>query len=175
MNALPLWLIALSWIAKLVLAILIGLSVWSVSIMWDRRKVFLETKAGTLFDGVKNAIKASGSKDPEKIQLAYRGFIAPEKAKLENGFTALATLASNAPFIGLFGTVLGIIEAFGELAVLKSDTTQIMASISVALIATAVGLLVAIPAGIAYNIYLRKLKLLLLEVEAMRDTWLAGQ
>jgi biopolymer transport protein ExbB len=74
----------------------------------------------------------------------------------------LGTLGNNAPFIGLFGTVLGIIRAFADLAVANKAGTNtagtVMAGISEALVATAVGLFVAIPAVLAYNIFQRLLK-----------------
>lgn len=172
-NTLPLWLVGIGWITKLILVLLIGLSVWSVSIMWDRKKVFEKTKSKNLFKGAEKAMEEVSKNSHENLDRAYKSYISLEKTKLENGFTALATLASNAPFIGLFGTVLGIIQAFGALAVMKSDSTQIMASISEALVATAIGLLVAIPAGIAYNIFLRKLKVIMQECESLRDEYIS--
>jgi biopolymer transport protein ExbB/TolQ len=66
----------------------------------------------------------------------------------------LATLASNAPYIGLFGTVLGIVRSFRDLAANMTEASSaVMAGIAEALIATAVGLVVAIPAVIAFNIF----------------------
>ena len=74
--------------------------------------------------------------------------------KLENGTTFLATTASAVPFIGLFGTVWGIMNAFHSLAFAKSTSIQAVApGISEALVATAVGLAAAIPASIAYNYF----------------------
>ena len=74
----------------------------------------------------------------------------------------LGTLGSNAPFVGLFGTVLGIIKAFHDLGAVnvKGAAVQqtVMAGISEALVATAVGLAVAIPAVVAYNGFQRWLK-----------------
>ncbi len=82
-----------------------------------------------------------------------------ERLKMERGLPFLGTLGNNAPFIGLFGTVLGIIKAFHDLAVSGSGgPSVVMAGISEALIATAVGLLVAIPAVIAYNYFQRRIK-----------------
>lgn len=82
-----------------------------------------------------------------------------ERLVMEKGLSFLGTLGNNAPFIGLFGTVLGIIKAFHDLA--KSGSggpSVVMAGISEALIATAIGLLVAIPAVIAYNFFQRRIK-----------------
>lgn len=75
-----------------------------------------------------------------------------EAVKLERGLTFLASTASSAPFIGLFGTVWGIMNAFHGLGVSKSNTIQAVApGISEALVATAIGLAAAIPAAVAYN------------------------
>ncbi len=82
-----------------------------------------------------------------------------EIRKLEFGNTFLATVATAAPFIGLFGTVWGIMVAFQGLSAVKSTTLQAVApGISEALIATAVGLAAAIPASIAYNFFAVKVK-----------------
>ncbi len=92
------------------------------------------------------------------IQVAESAFI-PEKERLEKGLTLLGTLGNNAPFIGLLGTVLGIIKAFADLAISShAGPRVVMAGISEALVATAVGLFVAIPSVIAFNIYRRKIK-----------------
>ena len=79
---------------------------------------------------------------------------ARERMALERRLGILGTLGNNAPFIGLFGTVLGIIKAFADLARNQGQggAAVVMAGISEALVATAVGLLVAIPAVIAFNI-----------------------
>ncbi len=77
-----------------------------------------------------------------------------ESVKLERGITFLATTASAAPFIGLFGTVWGIMNAFHSLGFAKATTIQAVApGISEALVATAVGLAAAIPAAIAFNFF----------------------
>lgn len=77
-----------------------------------------------------------------------------EAVKLERGVTFLATTASAAPFIGLFGTVWGIMNAFHSLGFAKATTIQAVApGISEALVATAVGLAAAIPAAIAFNFF----------------------
>jgi biopolymer transport protein ExbB/TolQ len=81
------------------------------------------------------------------------------KQGLDHGLVILGTLGNNAPFIGLFGTVLGIIEAFNSLAEnTGGGPSVVMAGISEALVATAVGLLVAIPAVIAFNASQRVVK-----------------
>ncbi len=82
-------------------------------------------------------------------------------------------MGSNAPFIGLFGTVLGIIQAFGVLASSPSGSASVMAALAEALVATAVGLLVAIPAGVAFNYFSRNIKTLISDCEAARDLYLS--
>lgn len=82
-----------------------------------------------------------------------------ERINSERYLVILGTLGNNAPFIGLFGTVLGIIKAFNDLAIAgQAGPKVVMSGISEALIATAVGLLVAIPAVIAYNFFQRLIK-----------------
>jgi biopolymer transport protein ExbB/TolQ len=74
--------------------------------------------------------------------------------QLNRGLNFLGTLGANAPFIGLFGTVLGIIHAFKDLALAEGGGgPAVMAGIAEALVATAVGLLVAIPAVVMYNFF----------------------
>lgn len=88
----------------------------------------------------------------------------------ENRLSVLATIGSNSPFIGLFGTVLGIMKAFHDLSQQAGAAAQtVTAGISEALVATAVGLLVAIPAVIAYNLFQKKVKTALNEAEAMKS------
>ena len=73
-------------------------------------------------------------------------------SKISNGFTFLATVGSTAPFIGLFGTVWGIMNSFQSIAISRNTSLAIVApGIAEALFATALGLLAAIPAVIAYN------------------------
>lgn len=96
---------------------------------------------------------------------------ASEKLRLERNLGFLGTVGSNAPFIGLFGTVLEILRVFhllGERGVTSGeDASGIMTGISEALVATAIGLLVAIPAVIAYNALTRKVKRVLAQADAL--------
>jgi biopolymer transport protein ExbB/TolQ len=98
----------------------------------------------------------------QKDELEKRAFtrLDMEYANLEKRLGVLATLGSISPFIGLFGTVIGIIHSFNALAV--SDVTnyaQVMSGIADALFATAAGLLVAVPAVLFYNYFMKKLRL----------------
>lgn len=79
-----------------------------------------------------------------------------ERLRYERGLAFLGTLGSNAPFVGLFGTVLGIVRAFHDLAgATAQGTTAVMEGIAEALVATGVGLLVALPAVASYNAFAR--------------------
>jgi len=113
--------------------------------------------------GIQARVLASGldaAKDgTASAEEAISGTLVFEKSKAERGLLVLGTVGSNAPFIGLFGTVLGIIKAFHDLAAAQSEATEaVMAGISEALVATAIGLMVAIPAVILYNGFQQKVK-----------------
>lgn len=96
---------------------------------------------------------------PESVEDRVSGALGRERARYERRLGFLATLASNAPYIGLFGTVLGIIRAFRDMASNMTDASSaVMAGIAEALVATAVGLLVAIPAIVAYNAFKGRVK-----------------
>ena len=108
---------------------------------------------------------------------AMAGAAALQRMKLEKRLVFLGTLGNNAPFVGLLGTVIGIVQAFDELGkAAKAQTTQIastiapqtvMTSIAEALVATAIGLLVAIPAVAAYNTFQRLIKSTLANTEVL--------
>ena len=106
-------------------------------------------------------------KGPEAVEEMMIAKKIAEKFKMENKLVILGTLGNNAPFIGLFGTVLGIIKAFHDLSVAEnSNPSVVMAGVSEALVATAVGLMVAIPAVMAYNYFQRKVKEAVTQMEA---------
>ena len=78
---------------------------------------------------------------------------------MESGLTMLASIGSTAPFVGLFGTVLGIMHAMHEITASGSTSLDVVAGpIGDALVATAIGIAVAVPAVLAYNFFLRKAK-----------------
>ena len=96
--------------------------------------------------------KKSKSNLSERMSALLEGGIEKEMTKIEKGFTFLATVGSTAPFIGLFGTVWGIMNSFQSIAISRNTSLAIVApGIAEALFATALGLLAAIPAVIAYN------------------------
>jgi biopolymer transport protein ExbB len=152
-----------------VLWLLVALSVVSVAIILERFWYFknhrLEKR--TLVADMRSLLKASpgaqaaelGAPANADIAAALEGAKARERLRLERNLAFLATLGSNAPFIGLFGTVLGIIKAFHDLAGSQAGgPSVVMAGISEALIATAVGLMVAIPAVVAFNYFSRRVR-----------------
>ena len=83
--------------------------------------------------------------------------------RLSNNLTTIATIASNAPYIGLLGTVLAIMQTFITMAQSNLAATKIMQSLALALKTTAAGLIVAIIASILYNILVRKIETKLAE------------
>ena len=196
------WLVLLEWLSKIVLFILLGLSIWSVAIMVEKGRVFARLDSSGSFDEVRRAIQDSNwdhlpkwaeqARGPKKaliqallsvspvdaslIDRTIRSLLMVHRVELEKGLTVLATLGSNSPFIGLFGTVLGIIHAFGVLGLgqvaSSSSSATVMQGVSEALIATAIGLLVAIPAVIAYNLFSRRLKIFLTECDSLKDLYI---
>ena len=92
---------------------------------------------------------------------------------LETRLGFLATLGSNAPFIGLLGTIFGVMESFSALGAENGSVNVVMVGISKALVATAVGLLVAIPAITAYNFLQKKLKIIFNNMESMREVMIS--
>ena len=105
----------------------------------------------------------------EATEKTLDGFVAAHRRYLDQGLTFLGTLGNNAPFIGLFGTVLGIIDAFHALAANPAGGAGVvMSGISEALVTTAVGLAVAIPAVIAFNTFQRLVKTKLESAQAVQ-------
>jgi biopolymer transport protein TolQ len=90
----------------------------------------------------------------ELLERAFEAGILQEERKLQAGQTTLATISVTAPFIGLFGTVIGIINTFQSIANLQSvELTVVGPGISEALVATGAGLFAAIPAALGYNVF----------------------
>ncbi len=106
----------------------------------------------------------------EAVDRSMRITIAEEQDRLNTGLPFLATIGSVSPHVGLFGTVWGIIEAFRSLATVQQATFAVVApGMAEALITTALGLFVAIPAVVAYNRYLSSSELLLNNYENFAD------
>ena len=97
---------------------------------------------------------------------SMRQQINKERKQLETGLALLASIGSTSPFVGLFGTVWGIMHALQSISHAKSASIDIVAApIGEALIATAIGIAAAIPAVLAYNYFLRRIKLCLADFE----------
>jgi biopolymer transport protein ExbB len=182
--------------AEWVLWVLVCLSVLSIAIMLERTVYFArnrlpdsETLAVRLARGELEAVRvaiqgkkgmeaavirealASSAQGADSVEQVIASTMARERPQYERFLSFLGTLGNNAPFIGLFGTVLGIIKAFNDLGKMgaKGAAMQqtVMAGISEALVATAVGLAVAIPAVVAFNIFNRQLKTLTSRANAL--------
>ncbi|MGC4065756.1 MAG: MotA/TolQ/ExbB proton channel family protein [Polyangiaceae bacterium] len=198
--------------AAWVMWLLIGLSVISVAIMLERLWFFhsLRDDVAELaiklrkalrnedLDEARKLLEASPSAEAAVVvtgileadrgakaaEEAMQGAVALQRIRLERRLIFLGTVGNNAPFIGLFGTVIGVIQAFEALG--KEDHVsaaataaagmapqQVMAAIAEALVATAIGLAVAIPAVAMYNVFMRKAKSVLANTEALTRVLLA--
>lgn len=119
-------------------------------------------------------IRHAKSQGADGLAEVFNSYHLIEKPRLEKNLTFLATVGSNAPFIGLLGTVLGIMKAFNDLAMSAGGNNQaVMAGIAHALVATAVGLFVAIPAVIAYNYFQKLVKQSLQSIDVSREMCVA--
>jgi biopolymer transport protein ExbB len=178
-----------------VIWLLVAASVLAAAIMVDRFRLFKEEKAalaalrasvaaplesGDLAAASKAVDKHPGSASralaaalsqakhgPESAGDHLAAALAEERLRLDGRLLWLGTLGNNAPFVGLFGTVLGVIKAFNDLAQSGAGPEVVMAGLSEALIATAVGLLVALPCVMAFNVLQKTSRDLLVETEAL--------
>ncbi|HEY2409750.1 MAG TPA: MotA/TolQ/ExbB proton channel family protein [Polyangiaceae bacterium] len=196
--------------AAWVMWMMIGLSVISVAIMLERGWFYLSLRddvarlaaelRNLLRDGdidaaigalekspsAEAAVVVAGLRESDRgmkaADEAMQGASALQKMKLERWLAYLGTLGNNAPFIGLFGTVIGVVQAFEQLgkqgmsmaqAQSSAAPQQVMAAIAEALVATAVGLAVAIPAVAMYNFYTRIARAKLANTDALSHVLLA--
>lgn len=171
-----------------VMALLLFLSVISVAVIFERAYVFLTTRddldtlraelqklygAGNFEDAKKRLgtarsfeaqIIAAGlddfSKGADAVDERLAGESRLAKGRMERGLAFLGTVGNNAPFIGLLGTVIGVVRAFRELQMTQGGQVSngLLREIGEALIATAIGLLVALPAVAAFNFFQRLIK-----------------
>jgi biopolymer transport protein ExbB/TolQ len=183
-----------------VLWLLIGLSVVSVTVIVERAVYFARRRMSRSFPRLlalaqagdldkAGQVAASDAMEAEVVRVAAKvahdgkeavaeaisSVIEKRRLQYEQGLFILGTLGNNAPFVGLFGTVLGIIRAFADLSMSsKTGAQTVMAGISEALVATAVGLFVAIPAVLAFNVFQRLLKRVVGRSQALAHAIAAG-
>jgi biopolymer transport protein ExbB/TolQ len=190
-----LWITVIEWLARLILLILGFLSIWSLSIIIERKRFFknlvynkekysvlikentifkttsVQAESNDLIEKMLNSLRQL--KTSEKIEKGFDVFVMEIRQELEKGLPVLGTLGSTSPFIGLLGTILGIIVSFGALSKGAADMNAVMLSLGEALILTAVGLVVAIPAVIAFNFYSRKARQVVLDLSSVKDLYIA--
>jgi len=184
-------------VEKLILLTLFGLSIWSLTIIIDRKRVFKKEADPNLYSDLKSLLEKNQLKEfqakvvqtpgllsgalqsalensgtTENIDRAVSSYVKQDRLRLEKGLSVLGTMGANAPFIGLFGTVLGIIRAFAHLGS-QSGSAAVMSGVSQALYATALGLFVAIPAVVFFNIFSKKTRDLIIWSESLRDLYIA--
>jgi biopolymer transport protein TolQ len=127
-------------------------------------------KRETNLDGEELSMDLGGV---ENVDRTMRRAMTQEITRLEHRLTFLGTTAATAPFIGLFGTVWGIMTAFRGLSTAHSSSIQAVApGIASALIATAAGLAAAIPALMQYNVFIRQIRVLTAEMENFKAEFL---
>ncbi|HEU5058865.1 MAG TPA: MotA/TolQ/ExbB proton channel family protein [Kofleriaceae bacterium] len=184
-----------------ILFLLIALSVVQVAILVERGLVMWRTRAqrrqlrrlthaitagrleeaATLVEtprSLPETVLAAGlaraADGPAAVEEVVRARTAAGRLALERRLSFLATLGNNAPFIGLLGTVLGIMHAFANLSMAGGQVSaEVMSGISEALVATGVGLMVALPAVIAFNWFQRVIKGRVVAAESLGGELLA--
>jgi biopolymer transport protein ExbB len=182
-----------------ILFLLLGLSVVQVAILVERAVTFATSRASArrlrdlrraLDSGRLEAIETIGAVSlPERVLAAglaragegadaaeevMRVQLAERRFGLERRLSFLSTLGNNAPFIGLLGTVLGIMHAFANLSMAGGQVSaEVMSGISEALVSTGVGLMVALPAVIAFNWFQRIIKARVVAAEGLSGALLA--
>lgn len=166
-----LWIVIVEWLARIILLVLVILSVWSIAIILDRRKFFKELNLDFEFEQLKDYTQKFSAKN---IEQGISRYFYTQQVKMQKGLGVLGTLGSTTPFIGLLGTILGIIVAFGELSAGSAGTNAVMFALAEALILTAVGLFVAIPAVIAFNFFNKKIKDVREDQKTRLDEFLAS-
>ncbi len=185
-----------------VLWVLIVLSIVSIAIMIERTYYFATHRvdSGPLADELRRLLRkgdlagararlkdthtveervaAAGLEEidygPDAVGEAMLATKAVERLKLERNLAVLGTLGNNTPFIGLFGTVLGIIKASHDLTATQGAAGEaanaVMSGVFEALVATAIGLLVAIPAVVGFNVFNRRVRATMSGVDNLAHT-----
>jgi biopolymer transport protein ExbB/TolQ len=187
--------------SRWVLWLLLGLSLAAVAVILERLWFFVQQRtppgqlraalatlrtqgaaaaaqqlgdARSLEAAVVRACLARAGDGPAAVDEVRAAIVEQERARYERRLAFLGTLGNNAPFIGLFGTVLGIIRAFHDLAGASlAGTSAVMAGIAEALVATGVGLIVALPAVATYNAFMRHVETRAASADALAHEVLA--
>jgi biopolymer transport protein ExbB len=182
------WIVFVEWTARAVFALMLFLSLWSISIIVERRRFFKgwsELPSNTdLQKQWSQAADTTSAQDPrleflatvrglnsDKVDHMFTAFCNDARKTWSKGFQVLGTLGSTTPFIGLFGTILGIIVSFRELSEGAGQMDAVMVSLAEALLLTAAGLAVAIPAVIAYNVFNSKVESMLDDLETTKELY----
>ena len=144
-----------------VLSILLVFSIISLAVMWDRWRALSKARRALprVINDLASRLAHAGAAEDKQRLISHEAarFTAP----LEERLALLGTIASTAPFVGLLGTVIGIIRAFHAVSVSMGGGHAVVANgISEALITTAIGLFVAIPAVMAFNFFNSSLRVL---------------
>lgn len=181
------------YVVKGVLVILLFFSVFSWAIIFYKHRYFTKAskesasflrtfRAGRDMKGLYNTAKTlnlsphanvfrsvymeESRTNRDEVKRLLRRYEALESAKLQSYLNFLATTGSTTPFIGLFGTVWGIMDAFRGIGAAGTASLAVVApGIAEALITTAAGLVAAIPAVVAYNYYLSRARMTIIEME----------
>ncbi len=120
---------------------------------------------------IMRSLKDSKNDNPEKFEASVAVDIDLEKKSWEKYLLYFATVGSNAPFLGLLGTVLGLMQAFSDLALAaRPDANAAMAGISNALITTVAGIVIAIPSVVIYNSFTKKVSRVSTNIKAVAKT-----
>jgi len=147
----------------------------------DRGDVAAATRLAVDSRSTEAAIVAAGLKrfdhGAAAVEEAMTGATVLQRMRLERGLAFLGTLGNNAPFVGLLGTVIGIVQAFESLEraglAAGGAGAEVMGAIAEALVATAIGLAVAIPAVAAFNYFQRRIKAILGNAAALEHVLLS--
>lgn len=182
------WILIIDWAAKLILLGLVGLSIWSIGIILDRRRFFKTWKNLAPLSSLKeNWDENLNSENDPRIEYLneikkvtvdafdnlFVAYVNESQKKWGKGLSVLGTLGSTTPFVGLLGTILGIVVSFGELAKGSVEMKSVMFSLAEALVLTAVGLAVAIPAVIAFNVFNKKINVMNRDLESIKELYKA--
>lgn len=189
--------------ATWVLWLLVALSVVSVAVMIERIRFYVSTRInlGAVADSLAKALRKGGVDEARKVMSAEKCVVeaavvqagldhveegphavehameaarAIQKPVLEKNLAFLGTIGNNAPFIGLLGTVIGIVKAFHALSRdTQGGASAVMYEISEALVATAIGLFVALPAVAAFNYFRTRVKLVNGNIDGLQQVVLA--